>query len=167
MNKYLFLCIIISLSLVACKKENAPAQAEFKYALGSSTDYRYATASNFYYNAADSTANLVVRFENNDTFHLLWVTKFYPEKSEYLFGQYYGVNSDIMVVNFRNNETVPPYWVVDDGIGKNGTLTITSFVDNTISGVFDFDINTMNPQTFNTAVYNFKGTFNNISVSNP
>lgn len=167
MNNYFFLFVFAGICLSSCKKEETPISTEFKYALGNATDYRYGSSSTFYYNAADSSANLIVKFANNDTFHLLWVTDFYPEKTEYLFGQYYGYDSDIMVVNFKNNTVTHPYWVVDDGIGKSGTLKITSFANNKISGTFDFDMNTMNPQTFTTAIYNFKGTFSNVPVAIP
>lgn len=165
MKKCVFIFIAMSLVLASCEKEEG-SPTEFKYALGSSTDYRYGKTSNFYYSSNDSTARLKVAFANGDSCDLLWITPFHPNKTGYVFGQYYGVDCDIMVVNFRNNESNPPYWVVDNAIGRTGTLTITSFADNKISGSFDFNMNTMNPQDFSTAVYNFKGSFNNVPVIN-
>lgn len=117
---------------------------------------------NFYYNATDSSSNLIAVFANTDTFHLMWVTPFISTKSNYLFGDVYGLDSDIMVVKIEDTQSTSPYIGLD--MFKSGSLTVTHFDEAHISGQFDFNANTVNPITLSTAILNFNGSFDGIDV---
>lgn len=154
--------MLVAFCISSCTPD--PAATQFTYRLGTDNNSRTSSIAAFHYSPADSVANLMVAFDNGDSLHLLWVTPCYPAKQEYVFGQYYFIDSDIMIMNFKNNAANPPYWVLDQGIYKSGSLTISAWANNAISGSFNFNANTMNPQTFSTAVLNFNGSFSNIPV---
>jgi len=160
MKKFLILyaLLITCFGLMSCE-ENQDNHFDFKYALGNSTDYRVATEAAFYFYPNDSAAQIKVKFGNGDVMDLLWMTKCYKSKTTYLFGQTYGIDSDIMINKFENNESNPPYWAMDQGIYKSGNITFTSWTDNRVTGNFDFDANTLNPVDLSSAVLNFKGDF--------
>ncbi|MBE2247191.1 MAG: hypothetical protein IAE67_08030 [Candidatus Competibacteraceae bacterium] len=159
MKRVIILLFTVAVFLFSC---NSPSDALFRYTLGSGNTFRETNQVNFYYNATDSSANLIAVFANTDTFHLMWVTPFISTKSNYLFGDVYGLDSDIMVVKIEDTQSTSPYIGLD--MFKSGSLTVTHFDEAHISGQFDFNANTVNPITLSTAILNFNGSFDGIDV---